>query len=406
VTSGSLPVRVLRWVGWLLGSFHLACSLLMLMLVVVVIGTLQQRVMSLYDVQETYFFALAFVVRLGPVPIPWPGGSLLLGLLLVNLLVGGVVRMRKGTSTLGILISHLGIVLLLVGSFIEWTASSKGSMHLFEGESSDQFESYEHWELSIFDVASPKEYVIPDAALAQAADGRARRFTSPDLPFDVVASGWARNATPEKSPSRDVGAEGYRIRALAPDRKQAEANRPGLYVTVAPHDGSAPVRTILLGRESGRPFTPFSAAIGGKTWVVELQRQRWRLPFRIELTKTVSREHPGSDIPSEYSSYVRKIEDGVAQDVHITMNEPLRHRGYTFYQSNFRKAEDGRPAFSGLAVVRNPTDRVPLVACIVIAVGLLMHFVRKLIRHLDVQAARRTSRPSGDTEPSAAEARA
>jgi hypothetical protein len=66
------------------------------------------------------------------------------------------------------------------------------------------------------------------------------------------------------------------------------------------------------------------------------------------------------------------------------MNEPLRHRGYTFYQSGWgpEGSEEGTPRWSTFSVVRNPADRVPLIGCVVIAAGLLFHFGRKLVLHI------------------------
>lgn len=97
-------------------------------------------------------------------------------------------------------------------------------------------------------------------------------------------------------------------------------------------------------------------------------------------------EHPGTDIPKEYSSYVTRLGGGVEREVHVTMNAPMREAGHTFYQSSYGKESDGR-VFSGFAVVRNPSDRVPIVACSILGVGMTLHFLRKLRRHLASQAA-------------------
>jgi hypothetical protein len=70
------------------------------------------------------------------------------------------------------------------------------------------------------------------------------------------------------------------------------------------------------------------------------------------------------------------------------MNEPLRHEGYTFYQSSWGPQGSSPDArlFSVFAVVNNPSDRVPLIACIIIALGLLYHFGLKLFRHVRAEA--------------------
>jgi hypothetical protein len=66
------------------------------------------------------------------------------------------------------------------------------------------------------------------------------------------------------------------------------------------------------------------------------------------------------------------------------MNQPLRHEGFTLYQSSWgpSNARPGDPLFSTFSVVRNPADQWPLYSCLTIAAGLLLHFVRKLLGYL------------------------
>jgi hypothetical protein len=80
----------------------------------------------------------------------------------------------------------------------------------------------------------------------------------------------------------------------------------------------------------------------------------------------------------------------VERPVRISMNQPLRDGGLVLYQASWgpSNARPGDPLFSTFAVVRNPADRLPLVACIVIAAGLLVHFGRKLALHLRAEASR------------------
>jgi cytochrome c biogenesis protein ResB len=94
----------------------------------------------------------------------------------------------------------------------------------------------------------------------------------------------------------------------------------------------------------------------------------------------------------EFSSFVTKVEDGTSQKIRITMNEPLRHRGYTFYQSSWGP-QNGRSdarLYSVFSVVRNPADQVPLYACIVTTAGLVLHFTRRLLEYLKKEKAKRS----------------
>jgi hypothetical protein len=375
-----LGAKVVRF----LGSFGLASSLFLLLMLVVLIGTLQQRVMNVDEAQERYFESAWFVLDVFGVPMPFPGGMLLLAVLLVNLVVGGLLRLRWGRSTLGILVTHAGVVVLLVGSAIEYAASDKGHVALAEGRAADTFESYTDWELAIFDVAGSKEWVVPQEDLERAA-GAGRLFVEEGLPFDVRVSGYARNSKLMAADHPGEGAEGVVVVPVPSDRKQAEANVPGAYVEVVA-TGATPSRGVVRGSA----LAPYTAEVLGATWAFELRRKSWRLPFRIELVEGGREDFPGTDNPSKYWSDVRVVSGESSRIAHISMNEPLRHEGHTFYQSTFVRLAEGSSR-SGLAVVRNPTDRVPAIACFIIAIGMMVHFGTKLARYLTAQSKLRAA---------------
>jgi hypothetical protein len=127
----------------LLGSMKLSVWLLLILAALTWLGTLAQVGRSLFDVQREYFeswfvFAKLPVALWGwepvskPLVIPLPGAYPVMGLLFVNLLVGGLLRMKWNGRNAGILITHLGIALLLVAGFVKMHYSYAGNMALFE----------------------------------------------------------------------------------------------------------------------------------------------------------------------------------------------------------------------------------------------------------------------------------
>ena len=181
-------------------SYALACVVLVLLLVLTFLGTLEQTQSGIFDVQKKYFESLFLVTRVGGVvPIPLPGGGLLMTLLGINLVCGGILRIRKTRSRAGILIGHAGILLLLVGAFVKYAFSVDGHLTLFEGEGAGYFESYYNWEVAVRDASSSgeaREYVWPIGAREFGHHDRSIRLESTELPFDLTLTELSRNAMP------------------------------------------------------------------------------------------------------------------------------------------------------------------------------------------------------------------
>jgi len=101
-----------------LASYGLAITVLAFLFLLTVLGTLEQTRTSLYEVQQRYFESAFVLHKVAGVPVPLPGVYLLLVLLFVNLVVGGIVRIRKDKTTWGVIVAHVGIVAMLVGAAV------------------------------------------------------------------------------------------------------------------------------------------------------------------------------------------------------------------------------------------------------------------------------------------------
>ena len=75
-------------------------------------------------------------------------------------------------------------------------------------------------------------------------------------------------------------------------------------------------------------------------------------------------------------------EKGVDRTVRIWMNNPLRYRGLTFYQSSFLANDAG----TVLQVVDNVGWMIPYVSCMIVAAGMTMHFCMGLYGFLRKRA--------------------
>ena len=371
----------------LLSSLGLSIILFSFLMVLTYLGTLYQVEHGLYEAQKKYFESMfLFHQAWGVIPIPLPGGYLVLMLLFVNLLCGGVLRMRKGWGQAGMLISHAGILILLIGGFVTFQYSTSGHLTLYEGERSNLYKSYHEWEVAIARTdadGTRREYVIPGEEFTHLAEDKRERFTASSLPFALTLGHYVRNAQPQ--PANPVGtptgpiADGFYLQQLPPESNH-ERNVAGLYAVLEENGAQAQHDFLLWGLQQ----QPAAVEVNGSTWELDLRRKQWELPFTIALDEFHRELHPRTNMPAAFMSDVTKIERGHDERTRISMNQPLRHEGYTLYQASWGPSDAGPndPLFSSFAVVKDPAENVPMTATIVTTLGLLVHFAIKLRKYL------------------------
>jgi len=180
--------------------------------------------------------------------------------------------------------------------------------------------------------------------------------------------------------------DGVFLKSMPPE-KEAEGNTPGVYINVRAADGTQ-VAYLVPGSHGDDP--PQELRIGGKSYGIQLRKQHYPMPFTVRLDKFTKEDHPRLDMAKVFSSDVTVTEANSSRAVKISMNEPLRAEGLVLYQSSYgpQNARPGTRMFSVLSVVSNPSDQWPLYSCLVIAAGMLLHFTRKLVRHVRLEGSK------------------
>ena len=400
-TKKSFIVRVYNFFS----GYLLAVILLSLLLLLTYFGTMAQVEMGLYEASEKYFESMFLYQNIGPVTIILPGVYLVSALLFVNLFLGGLVRARKNWRRPGMVIAHFGIIYILFAGFVAFHYTREGNMVLYEGDRSDEIYNLTEWSIEVSkydDTGRPSNvYVIgPDDLNGLWQRGAQKTFFSSNIPFEIKVSGYARNIANGKGQIQGLlkekaaiekgirVVEGYGITPVETN-KNMEFNLPAAYFDVLNNEGKKIHEALIIG--SG-PFAPkpFTVDVNDTTWSIDLTRQKFTLPFGIELTDFKKEDHPGTARAREYSSDVIKVENGELTDnVHISMNQPMRDEGYTLYQASWGP-EDAKPGdrlYTSLAVSHNPADQWPKYGTYVISIGMTIHFVQRLVAHL-----RRSSR--------------
>ena len=123
-------------------SFGFVVIMLIGLFALVLLGTFYQVEHGLFQAQERYFNSLYFMQSFGPISIPVPGAYLLMILLSINLITGGLVRIRKNWKQTGIIITHVGILVMLLSALITFKYSTRGSMRLWESPLTEATERY------------------------------------------------------------------------------------------------------------------------------------------------------------------------------------------------------------------------------------------------------------------------
>jgi hypothetical protein len=374
-----------------LASYGFATVLLFFLLLLTLFGTLEQVNLGLFEAQKKYFESIFLVHHLfGVIPLPLPGAYLLMGLLFVNLVCGGIIRARKNWRQPGMLITHGGILFMLVAGFVTYHYSISGHMTLYENEQAAEFQSYYEWEIGITKPGETQEWIVPGDRFTKLRPGETKTFAVAGLPVELTLRDYARNTTPQRvGPTVSNQVSGFNLVSMPLD-KTAERNIAGAYATLRDPNTGESQEGLLWGLAQA----PWNATIGGEQYLVDLRHKRYPVPFTITLDKFTRELHPGTQMAASFSSDVTQMEEtGATRQIHIRMNEPLRDRGFTFFQASWgpQGAGPNDRLFSTFAVVNNPADQWPLYACYVITVGLLIHFGQKMVWYIKRENRRRAA---------------
>jgi hypothetical protein len=181
----------------ILTSLRLTVILLAFGIVLVFVGTVAQADEGLYQAQARYFkhwFVWGITFFGHKIPLPLPGGYLIGTLLLINLTAAHIQRFQWTWKKAGIHLTHVGIVLLLVGQLATDLLSRETQLRFAEGETKSWSESAMDYELAFLtdlDASNEQVVAIPARLLARGGD-----ITHDKLPFTVRVKEYWPNSEP------------------------------------------------------------------------------------------------------------------------------------------------------------------------------------------------------------------
>lgn len=381
-----------------LAGFHLATVLLLVLLLLTWLATLEQIDQGLHYTLNKYFsWKSPYIIPTingKIVPVLLPGGYYVCALLLVNMILGGVVRIRKTPLQIGNLIAHFGIIFMLIAGGVAHHFEIRGNMAIGEGEMSDVAEDYTEYVIEVAEVIDGKRetfHVIRGEFLTDLKNGKNRTFDFEGIPFSLVIGGYSKNVAPvsigDRAPEKgELVADGFYLFENEPE-KEAERNIAGAYGKYVLENGEVSDPFIITAAS----FHPQTIKVGERLFTVDMRKRLWPMPFQVKLDKFTADFHPGTSRPAEFISDIRRVENGQESTVRIEMNEPMRYEGLTFFQASYgpEGAKPGEKMYSIFEIVRNPADKWPEYSLYIVAVGMLITFLTKLFGHLSAAARKR-----------------
>ncbi|MSR88726.1 MAG: hypothetical protein EXS67_03620 [Candidatus Margulisbacteria bacterium] len=307
---------LIRRIFKLLSSLELTIICLVLVMMLIFSATLDQVHLGLYGMQKKYFegWLVWWPLRSGRLIPVFPSGLFLSGVLLLNLVCAHTVRFRFQVCKMGIWLVHLGLIVLLVGAGLTHFLSTESQMPITVSGHAVYSEDANEMELAIIKQGKETDQIW---SIPKARLVAGKILTDSLLPFPI----------------------------MVPENFEQQA----------------------------------------KSWKVKdyelvMRPRRYYNDYSVTLQSFTHKQYMGTTIPKEFSSrvHIQDFKTGEVRDAVISMNQPLRFRGKTFYQASFAQGD----TVSILQVVENPSWIFPYVASIMMALGLLYQFAWHLLRYL------------------------
>ena len=403
-------------------SLKLTVACLSCGLVLVFVGTLAQVHVGLYDVQSEYFRQYILFrpmsdlhASLPDMRYPFPGRYLIVWFLFVNLVAAHIKRFKLSWAKSGIFLTHIGIVLLLLGQFLTEMFQVEGSMRIEEGSSKNYSNSHLDNEFVLIEKSSNQQDVVHSIPESKLVEGSELSVEGTPFAFRVkkyfkncdselrhyvllqVDNGRMDLAALQATVDQKMNAPNGVGRRLTVVKRSATArmddrNIPAALIEVvaggeskgewlvtnwAADDAMAAFAHRVVGDRYANLDAPQTIEHGGKSYEIALRSVRQYKPHTIELIDFEHDKYQGTEKAMNFSSTIHLTNPETGEErknIIIKMNHPLRYGGETYYQSSFEPGD----RVTVLQVVRNPVWLTPYFSCFFVWAGLLTHFCMHL----------------------------
>jgi cytochrome c biogenesis protein ResB len=271
----------------------------------------------------------------------------LMGMLAVNITLCSWKRLALLLFRKDVFVSHIGIIVILAGGMVSGVAGRRGNMPLFEGQARDLVES------------GGGAFRMPFAVLLEKFEVEYYGAGLHHLTVTHRSEGWSETVSIE--PGKETVLAGGKVKVALkdffPDFVMSE-NGPATR-SQSPENPAVRVEvTDSRGSSTRWAFAKFDDFHPG-------QDSRYDLHYALEPAKI-----------KQFRSDLGVVENGVVVSrKSINVNNPLRWRGYTVYQSGW---DPENPGYSSLLVNRDPGTVLVYLGFLLLPMGLCWSFVRSM----------------------------
>ena len=330
------------------------------------LGSLRLSVLVMVTIGSICAFATFYEMRQGTPAVQrdiyqtsW--FAVLLGLLGLNVLAAMLSRWPWSKHHVGFLLAHVGILLVLTGSVVSLYRGLDSNMALYEGETSDRVTLLDR-SLQVRIPALGVGGTFPVRFEKQPPrEGREARFALPGSDVVLVARDYRAHVEITESSG------GRSVIPRTPPAKE-ERRQPAVLLQLEGKTARSEPTWVVWGEQT-------SVAFGDEPVSLAYRSPEAALPFQVTLIRFNNESYPGSRMAATYESTVRidDPEQGSFETL-VSMNHPLHHRGYIFFQSSF---VEGRPMLSIFSVARAPGLPLVYLGTTLIGVGIIWMFYVK-----------------------------
>jgi ResB-like family protein len=354
------PVRkVLRR----LGSLKLAVILLAILTVVLAMATFLEaaggRELALWYVYNHIWFIL------------------LLAVLSLNIAAAMAARFPWKLRHAGFLLAHLGLLAVLAGSIQTFFFGMEGQVSIVEGATADTMLMTADSQISVSWIEGEKEISLGfpfRTGPVDWRDGRTEYLGESDgiaitvLKFYRYAQ--ARMTSDDDNPRDGQGAT---FRSITPSDPDSSGLEGAVLIELS---ASGKKEKVWLRRQD--PKYGYKMVTGdSRPLLITFGYDVRPLGFSLELIDFKRGKNPGGMGNASFASTVRLINKaaGISYEKEISMNSPLTHGKFTFYQSSYRDLGDREMSF--LSAAYDPGRFLKYLGSVMICLGAAIMLCRR-----------------------------